>query len=172
MIYKIFNREAIDLKYKSTRGNTQSMDSAEAIIAGLADDGGLFVPTGLPKVDGAFIEELTGCSYEERAKRVLSCFLTDYTPDEIAGCVGRAYGNKKFDNEKIAPVTMFDDVSVLELWHGVTYAFKDLSLSCTGQFLQYFLEKKQKHIHKASAVPLHQITNMLHQESRTWNYLG
>ena len=112
MIYKIFNREAIDLKYKSTRGNAQSMDSAEAIIAGLADDGGLFVPTGLPKVDGAFIEELTGCSYEERAKRVLSCFLTDYTPDEIAGCVGRAYGNKKFDNEKIAPVTMFDDVSV------------------------------------------------------------
>ena len=45
MIYKIFNREAIDLKYKSTRGNAQSMDSAEAIIAGLADDGGLFVPT-------------------------------------------------------------------------------------------------------------------------------
>ena len=141
MIYKIFNREAIDLKYKSTRGNAQSMDSADAIIAGLADDGGLFVPTGLPKVDGAFIEELTGCSYEERAKRVLSCFLTDYTPDEIAGCVGRAYGNKKFDNEKIAPVTMFDDVSVLELWHGPTSAFKDMALQLLPQLMSTALKK-------------------------------
>ena len=111
------------MKYISTRGNQQNMDAAQAIIAGLADDGGLFVPTELPQVTPDFIQKLADLSYEERARQVLELFLTDYTAEEIKGCVSRAYGAGKFDTAKVAPLTMFDDVSVLELWHGPTSAF-------------------------------------------------
>ncbi len=129
------------MKYISTRGNGQAMDSAEAIIAGLAADGGLFVPTELPKVDLDFIASLEKLSYEERAAKVLGCFLTDYTEQEIAGCITRAYGNDKFDDAKIAPLAIFDDVSVLELWHGPTSAFKDMALQLLPQLMSTALKK-------------------------------
>jgi len=129
------------VKYISTRGNEQRMTAAEAIIAGLADDGGLFVPTELPQVSMDFIAGLQGLSYEERAQRVLGCFLTDYSADEIQGCVQRAYGGGKFDSAKVAPLTMFDDVSSLELWHGPTSAFKDMALQLLPQLLSTALKK-------------------------------
>ena len=129
------------MKYISTRGNNQSMSSAEAIIAGLADDGGLFVPEEIPHVNMEFIEGLKGLTYQERALRILSCFLTDYTQDELKGCVSRAYGDGKFDSSKVAPVYNFDDISVLELWHGPTSAFKDMALQLLPQLLSTALKK-------------------------------
>ena len=87
-------KEAIVLKYSSTRGNAEQLDSAKAIIHGLAADGGLFVPDAMPQVDMAFIEGLKALSYEERAEKVLGLFLTDYTAEELAGCVTRAYANE------------------------------------------------------------------------------
>ena len=90
-------KEAIVLKYSSTRGNAEQLDSAKAIIRGLAADGGLFVPDAMPQVDMAFIEGLKALSYEERAEKVLGLFLTDYTAEELAGCVTRAYANGRFD---------------------------------------------------------------------------
>lgn len=130
------------MKYISTRGNNQSMDSAEAIIAGLADDGGLFVPEKLPQVDMAFIEGLQELSYQERAIKVLSCFLTDYTAEEIKGCVERAYGDNKFDDQAIAPLNIMEDnLAVLELWHGPTSAFKDMALQLLPQLLSTALKK-------------------------------
>ncbi len=130
------------MKYISTRGNKQSVDSAEAIIAGLADDGGLFVPTEMPQIDKGFIERLVDVPYEERALRVLQLFLTDYTDEEIKNCIGHAYGKKKFDTEKIAPVENFSaDESVLELWHGPTSAFKDMALQLLPQLMSTALVK-------------------------------
>lgn len=130
------------MKYISTRGNKQSVDSAEAIIAGLADDGGLFVPTEMPQIDKGFIERIVDVSYEERALRVLQLFLTDYTDEEIKNCIGHAYGKKKFDTEKIAPVENFSaDESVLELWHGPTSAFKDMALQLLPQLMSTALVK-------------------------------
>ena len=99
-------KEAIVLKYSSTRGNAEQLDSAKAIIRGLAADGGLFVPDAMPQVDMAFIEGLKALSYEERAEKVLGLFLTDYTAEELAGCVTRAYANGRFDTEKRAPVVL------------------------------------------------------------------
>ena len=93
-------KEAIVLKYSSTRGNAEQLDSAQAIIRGLAADGGLFVPDAMPKVDMAFIEGLKTLSYEERAEKVLGLFLTDYTAEELSGCVTRAYGSGRFDTAK------------------------------------------------------------------------
>ena len=129
------------MKYISTRGNEQNFEAAEAIIAGLADDGGLFVPTDIPDVDSQFIDSLVDISYQERAKKVLGLFLTDFTDEEIAGCVDRAYGNNKFDDERIAPLTIFDDLSVLELWHGPTSAFKDMALQLLPQLMSTSLKK-------------------------------
>ena len=134
-------KEAIGLKYSSTRGNGISLDSAEAIIQGLAADGGLFVPDTLPQVDASFIASLQDLSYEERAEKVLGLFLTDYTADEIKGCVERAYGNDKFDAAMRAPVTIFEDISVLELWHGPTSAFKDMALQLLPQLMSTALKK-------------------------------
>lgn len=129
------------MKYISTRGNNQEMTSAEAIIAGLADDGGLFVPNELPQIDMDFINALTDMSYQERAAKVLGCFLSDYTAEEIKGCVERAYGDGKFDDAAIAPLNIMDDVSVLELWHGPTSAFKDMALQLLPQLLSTALKK-------------------------------
>ncbi len=137
----IEHRGAIEVKYISTRGNEQRMTAAGAILSGLADDGGLFVPTELPQVSMDFIAGLRGLSYEERAQRVLGCFLTDYSEDELHGCVQRAYGGGKFDTDRIAPLTIFDDAAALELWHGPTSAFKDMALQLLPQLLSVALKK-------------------------------
>lgn len=130
------------MKYGSTRGNTQRLDAAEAIIAGIADDGGLFVPERMPTVDQAFIERLVNMTYQERAVRVLGKFLTDYTEEELKGCVERAYGGQKFDDARIAPVAHFGEGRhVLELWHGPTSAFKDMALQLLPQLLSAALKK-------------------------------
>lgn len=129
------------MQYKSTRGNGAKINSAEAIIKGLATDGGLFVPEELPQVDASFIEGLLPLSYEERAAKVLGLFLTDYTAAELKQCVENAYGNDKFDAAMRAPVTIFDDMSVLELWHGPTSAFKDMALQLLPQLMSTALKK-------------------------------
>ena len=81
------------MKYSSTRGNSAEVTSAEAIIKGLALDGGLFVPEELPQIDMTFIESLVPLSYEERAQKVLGLFLTDYTAEEVKECEENAYGH-------------------------------------------------------------------------------
>lgn len=129
------------MKYRSTRGNNQELSSAEAIIHGLADDGGLFVPDNIPQVDMAFIQDLQQLSYQQRAVKILSQFLTDYSQAEIEGCVSRAYGDGKFDDEAVAPVNLLKEVSVLELWHGPTSAFKDMALQLLPQLLSTALKK-------------------------------
>ena len=130
------------MKYQSTRGGSPLLDSAEAIINGLAEDGGLFVPEEIPQVGHSFIKGLARLSYEERAARILSCFLTDYTEEEITGCVHRAYCGK-FDDARIAPTKVLDEagLSVLELWHGPTSAFKDMALQLLPQLMSVALEK-------------------------------
>lgn len=129
------------MEYISTRGNGEHISAAEAIIKGIADDGGLFVPTDIPQVDKKFIEELAELSYCERANRILSLFLTDFSHDEIAGCVKRAYQSNNFDDEQIAPLKIFSDISVSELWHGPTSAFKDMALQLLPQLMSTSLKK-------------------------------
>ena len=74
----------MEMKYFSTRGKAETVSSAQAILQGIAEDGGLFVPTEIPKVDANFLQELVGLSYAERAKKILGLYLTDYTDEEIA----------------------------------------------------------------------------------------
>ncbi len=129
------------MKYNSTRGYDEELTAAEAIIKGIASDGGLFVPEEIPRVGKDFIKELSPLSYTERAKKILALFLDDYTGRELEKCVNAAYGNDKFDHEAIAPVKEAGDIFVSELWHGPTSAFKDMALQLLPQLLTTAREK-------------------------------
>ncbi|MBM7685928.1 threonine synthase [Defluviitalea raffinosedens] len=121
------------LKYKSTRGGQSDISSAYAIVQGIAKDGGLFVPEALPKLEYS-LEELKGMSYQELAYCIMKHFLTDFTEEELRGCIDKAY-DQKFDTSKIAPLVKKDGVFFLELFHGPTLAFKDMALSILPHLL-------------------------------------
>ena len=115
------------LIYQSTREKTNQVTASQAILQGLATDGGLYVPTEVPNVALDF-ETLKNASYQEVATLVLSAFLDDFTAEEIAYCVENAY-DSKFDDAAIAPLVKLDGQYNLELFHGNTIAFKDMALS-------------------------------------------
>lgn len=127
--------------YVSTRGSDEKVLSATAIKKGIAGDGGLFMPETLPEIDLDFIKGLIPLSYSERAVKVLSLFLTDYSGDELCHAAKFAYEGGKFDTAA-APVTeLKDGLSVLELWHGPTAAFKDMALQICPTLLSQALVK-------------------------------
>ena len=117
----------MSLSYQSTRGGERGMTASQAILKGLADDGGLFMPTEFPKLDIS-IEELAAMNYRETAYQVMKLFLTDFTGEELRYCIDHAYDGK-FDTEEIAPLVKADGAYYLELFHGRTIAFKDMALS-------------------------------------------
>lgn len=129
------------MNYASTRNSSLDTTSAHAIVKGLSDEGGLFVPKEIPKLSKEDVLGLCGKSYAERAYEVFSKFLTDFTSDELRHCVNSAYNNKNFDSNNIAEIaTLNDGKYVLELWHGPTCAFKDMAL----QILPYLLTTSAK----------------------------
>ena len=113
--------------YSSTRNADKKVKASQAILKGLSDDGGLFVPDHIPALDLSF-EELKGKSYQEVAYEVMKLFLTDFTQDELKECIRKAY-DSKFDTEVIAPLAEAENAYYLELFHGPTIAFKDMALS-------------------------------------------
>lgn len=117
----------MEILYKSTRGDKQLVTASEAILQGLAKDGGLFVPERLPALDKT-PEEFAKMTYQETAYEVMKLLLTDFTEEELKSCIQKAYGDS-FDTEAIAPLTQAQGVWFLELFHGRTIAFKDMALS-------------------------------------------
>ncbi len=131
------------MNYFSTRDSERKnpKTSAEVIKQGLAEDGGLFLPESIPQIDLDFISSLEGLTYSQRAAKILSLYLTDYTYDELLDCAVGAY-ESGFDGYA-APVSMLvgDDLRVLELWHGPTCAFKDMALQIMPRLLSLALKK-------------------------------
>ena len=123
----------MNLLYKSTRNAEKTVTASEAILKGLADDGGLFVPVTIPKlnVDMGTLKEM---SYQETAYAVMKQFFTDFTEEELKSCITKAY-DSKFDTEEIAPLVKADGMYYLELFHGATIAFKDMALSILPHLL-------------------------------------
>ena len=115
------------LVYQSTRDAKNTVTASQAILQGLATDGGLFTPVSYPKVDLDF-DTLKDASYQEVAKLVLSAFLDDFTAEELDYCITNAY-DSKFDTPAIAPLVKLDGQYNLELFHGSTNALKDMALS-------------------------------------------
>ena len=135
------NEEKV-MKYISTRGGVDiSVSSAMAIKQGLAFDGGLFMPDHIPSVDMSFIKELSQLSYAEKAAKLISLFLDDYTYDEIFEDASEAYSSERFGSYA-APVKNLDDnISILELWHGPTCAFKDMALQLMPRLFSRAMKK-------------------------------
>ena len=131
----------MDLYYKSTRNSNLKVTASEAILKGLAPDGGLFVPEQIP-VLAKSMEELKDLSYQETAYEVMKCFLTDFTEEELQNCIEKAY-DSKFDDEAIAPLVKVDDTYYLELFHGATIAFKDMALSILPHLMTTSAKKNQ-----------------------------
>ncbi len=122
----------MEVTYKSTR-SSQTATASQAILKGLADDGGLFVPMTIPALDKS-VEELSKMTYQEVAYEVMSKFFTDFTEEELKNCIAKAY-DSKFDTKEIAPIVKKDNAYYLELFHGATIAFKDMALSILPHLL-------------------------------------
>ncbi|MGN0203816.1 MAG: threonine synthase, partial [Coprococcus sp.] len=131
----------MELLYKSTRSADKTVTASYAILKGLAEDGGLYVPTAFPELDVP-VEKLADMSYQEVAYEVMKLFLTDFTEEELKYCINSAY-DEKFDTEVIAPLAYADGAYYLELYHGRTIAFKDMALS----ILPYLMTTSAKKNH-------------------------
>lgn len=131
----------MNLYYKSTRDSSLRVTASQAVLMGLAPDGGLFVPEEIPSL-GVDLERLSSMTYQETALEVLKHFLADYTEEELRDCISKAY-DEKFDTEVIAPLAKAGGVYYLELFHGPTIAFKDMALSILPHLMTTAARKNQ-----------------------------
>lgn len=113
--------------YYSTRSKGEPISASQAILKGLSDDGGLFVPSRIPELDVS-LKELSKMDYQGVAYEVMKLYLSDFTEEELKNCIKDAY-DEKFDTKEIAPIVKTKDAYFLELFHGATIAFKDMALS-------------------------------------------
>lgn len=131
----------MELIYKSTRNSDEKTTASLAILKGLANEGGLFVPDSIPGFDVS-LEELSKMDYREVAYNVMKLMLTDFTEEELKYCINSAY-DAKFDTEEIAPLVKKAGAYYLELFHGSTIAFKDMALSILPYLLTTAAKKNK-----------------------------
>lgn len=130
------------MKFKSTRGSDRELTGAQAIIQGISEDKGLYVPTEIPALPFK-IEDMLGRSYQEIAFKVIGAFFDDYTEEEMKYCIDGAY-DEKFEAKEIAPIVKAGDAYFLELYHGKTAAFKDMALSILPYLLTTATKKEKE----------------------------
>jgi len=131
------------MHYRSTRGYIQTATAAEAIIEGIAPDGGLYVPT--EAVPSFLLDQLPTSDYRELAKTIFTPYLTGFDNDAVLDSVNKAYSPDKFDHPSITPLHPLDDkLSVLELWHGPTSAFKDIDLQLLPHLMRLAIRQSSE----------------------------
>lgn len=118
-------------KYKSTQNQNYIVDDYSAMIQGISQDGGLFIPCQIPQLD---YHTLLTLSYQQIATKLLHLYFDSFSVDEIANAVEKAY--QKFSHPEVVPVTKYQDTYVMELFHGPTYAFKDVALTLLPHLLR------------------------------------
>jgi threonine synthase len=130
------------LRYISTRGGVVPVTFSEAVMMGLATDGGLLLPEQIPTVDGATLEQWAKLSFPDLAKQVIGKFVdtTDIPSADLATLVDRSFA--RFTHPEVTPVVGVDNQYILELFHGPTSAFKDVALQFLGNLFEYILAKK------------------------------
>ncbi len=134
------------MRYISTRGQAPALSFEEAMLSGLARDGGLYVPETIPQMSADDIRALEGLSYEETAFRVMRPFVGDGFTDEVfADLIAKAYAG--FGHNARAPlVQLAPNHFLLELFHGPTLAFKDFAMQLIGQLFQEALERRSERV--------------------------
>lgn len=140
--------------YKSTRGESQLFTFSQAILKGIATDGGLFVPTGIPKFTSEDLKYLVSKSYQELCFYILKKFETGFPDGLLRRLIYKAYSGN-FDNPQIAPlIHLKDNQYILELWHGPTSAFKDMALQIMPYFFAEALKEDNRKRIKSGKKPL------------------
>jgi threonine synthase len=134
------------MRYRSTRGADATLDFEQVTLAGLAPDGGLYMPEKWPQLSRDEIAALAGLSYVETAVRVMRPFVGDaFGEDELRALCTQAYG--RFAHRAVTPLAQLDERHwVLELFHGPTLAFKDVALQLLGLFFERFLSERDTHL--------------------------
>lgn len=134
------------MKYISTRGDAPELNFEEAMLTGLARDGGLYVPKDIPQMSAEEIRALAGLSYEEIAFRVMRPFVGDtFTDEDFMGCINRAYAG--FGHAARAPlVQLGPNHFLMELFHGPTLAFKDFAMQLIGQMFELALKRSGRRV--------------------------
>lgn len=134
------------MRYVSTRGSAAALDFEGATLAGLASDGGLYVPEIWPSLSREEIADLAGKSYVETAVAVMRPFVAgSLTEDELSSLCTQAYG--RFSHDAVVPLVQLDHQHwLMELFHGPTLAFKDVALQLLGLLFEKFLSKSDKHL--------------------------
>lgn len=127
------------MKYCSTRGQVQGLSFKEAVMMGLANDGGLLLPEEIPSLSQAELAELADLPYAELAFQVIARFATDIPATDLKDLINRSYAC--FDHPETTPLVQADDLYILELFHGPTLAFKDIALQFLGNLFEYLLEQ-------------------------------
>ncbi len=127
------------MKYISTRGGIAPISFSEAVMMGLATDGGLLLPENIMPVDRETVESWRGLSYQELAYEVMSRFIDDIPEEDLKDIINRSYAT--FTHGDITPLVKVGDVHIMELFHGPTLAFKDVALQFLGNVFEYLLKK-------------------------------
>ncbi len=127
------------MKYISTRGAMASISFTEAVMMGLADDGGLILPRAIPRIGSDTFYSWQDLNYNELAFEVMSRFIDDIPDSDLHELINRSYTS--FETPEVTPITHHGDLHILELFHGPTLAFKDVALQLLGNFFEYFLER-------------------------------
>ena len=129
------------VRYVSTRNRNAKLKAHEAIIKGLADDGGLYTPI----MEQLHVDpsELIDCTYQQQAEKIIGTLFDDYSEEEIRNCAEGAY-DSKFDDPGIVPIKQFHDGWLMELWHGPTSAFKDIALTILPRLLTAAYQKEDR----------------------------
>lgn len=129
------------MKYISTRGGISPVNFKEAILMGLATDGGLLVPESIPTLSDAVIDSWSELEYKELALEVMSLFIDDIPSGKLKELIDNSYS--AFSHPDITPVIKHETVHILELFHGPTLAFKDVALQLLGNLFEYLLDESK-----------------------------
>ncbi len=137
------------MKYISTRGNISPIGFKDAVMMGLADDGGLLLPQRIPTVSRETLAAWQSLSYQELAFRIISLYVDDIPADDLRLLIDRSYDS--FDNKEITPLVRENGVYILELFHGPTLAFKDVALQFLGNLFEYLLKERNQRMNIVGA---------------------
>ncbi len=129
------------MRYISTRGGIEPQPFSEIVMMGLATDGGLILPERVPLVTGEELKRWEGLDYQDLAFEVMRLFATDIEASTLKDLINRAYST--FEHEDVTPVRELNGHYILELFHGPTYAFKDVALQFLGNLFSHLLQEKK-----------------------------
>ena len=131
------------MKYKSTRGDVSGISFKDAVMMGLASDGGLLVPESIPDLSDQ-LPALSKLGYQDLAVEILGCYITDIEREELKALVAKSYST--FDHADVTPLVSVGQLNVLELFHGPTLAFKDVALQFLGNVFELILRETNSRV--------------------------